>query len=83
MSTFTNLTSARRRVALNLGRLLVLSSVMSAVVLMQSSAADARPINFARWIITHTGNVPYSVAVAAIATARAESERVKDISGLT
>ncbi|TXL61414.1 FG-GAP-like repeat-containing protein [Aeromicrobium terrae] len=64
MSTARRTTSTRRHIGLTLGRVLVLSSMVSVVVLTQAGAAEAGTSSFARWILTHTGNVPTSVAVA-------------------
>ena len=63
MSTARRTTSARRRIALNLGRLLVLSSLVSVVVLTQSGAASASTTNFAPGVDYETGNHPVSVVV--------------------
>ncbi|KAA1395692.1 FG-GAP-like repeat-containing protein [Aeromicrobium ginsengisoli] len=64
MSTARRTTSARRRTALNLGRLLALSSMVSVVVLTQSGAASATSTtNFAPGVDYETGNRPVSVVV--------------------
>lgn len=63
MSTARRTTSTRRRIGLQLARLLVLSSVVSVVVLTQAGAASAGTTNFAPGVDYETGNHPVSVVV--------------------
>lgn len=64
MSIAGRTSSARRHIALNLGRLLVLASTASVVLLTQAGAASSVTAHF-QWPYDYpTGNHPNSVAVA-------------------
>ena len=63
MSTAKTLMSARKRLALNLGRLLVLCSAVSVLVLADPGAASASTTNIAPGVDYETGNQPVSVVV--------------------
>jgi hypothetical protein len=63
MSTPQTLMSARKRLALNLSRLLVLGSAVSALVLANPGAASASTSSFAHWVNYDAGTLPRDVAV--------------------
>ena len=63
MSTARSSLSARKHVALNLARLLVLGSAVSALVLANPGAASASTSSFAHWVDYDAGSLPISVVV--------------------